>query len=283
VVHPSQFTQAPYFLRYAGTPTVYYCHEVLRAAYEPGISSPIIRMGIRATLGGIDRRNVRAATTVASNSKFTSRRILEVYGRKSTPAAPGVDAQAFQPAGEKGRAYLLSVGAIHPLKGMDLLVEAVANLPQAVRPLLIIVGDRKRDRERERLQALARQRGVALEIRTQIEESELRGLYAGASAVLCAAHLEPLGLVPLEAMASGTPVVAVEEGGFRETVIHGKTGFLVSRNPKAFSEKVLWLLEHPGKAHEMGTAGRSVVVSDWSWERSVDRLLDVIGTVAGTR
>lgn len=281
VVHPSQFTQAPFFLRYSTTPSIYYCQEVLRAAHEPLITSPLMRLGIRATLGRMDKRNVGSANAIVSNSEYTTRRIREVYGRESTPVPPGVDALAFQPVEVDKVDYLLSVGAIHPLKGLELVVEALGRLPQGLRFPLVIVSDRHREKEKQRLLGLAEKLEVKLEIRSRIPEEELRVLYARARVVLCASHLEPLGLVPLEAMACGTPVVAVDEGGFQETILNGKTGFLVPREVGAFAKKLQWLLEHPAEAEEMGSEGRGEVISNWSWEVSMDRLIQVIRKVMG--
>ena len=66
-----------------------------------------------------------------------------------------------------------------------------------------------------------------VEMRGAVSEKELIDLYAGCKGLICTAMDEDFGLTPLEAMASGKPVVAVNEGGFRETIVHGKTGLLV--------------------------------------------------------
>lgn len=283
LVHPSQFTQAPHVLRYSTTPTLYYCHEVLRAAYEPLIASPPVRLAIRLSLGRIDRRNARAATAIAANSAFTSRRVRDVYGRDSTVAAPAVDIDSFVPAPLSPHSYLLAVGALHPLKGLDFVVDAVSRIPSGLRPPLVLVSDRFRQAERQRIMDRARSSAVALEIRQRVGEPELRELYAGARAVLCAPHREPLGLVPLEAMASGTPVVAVAEGGIPETVLDGETGFLVPRDPDSFADRVRWLLEHPEEGKRMGRSGRRHVSGSWDWSQAVDRLEELIFETVAAR
>lgn len=276
LVHPSQFTQAPHILRWAATPTLYYCHEVLRAAYEPLISPPAVRTVIRHTLGRVDRKNARAADVIAVNSAYTAERVREVYGRSSTVVAPAVDSDLFRPTSEDRGDYVLAVGALHPLKGMDLVVEAVGRLPSERRPRLVMVGDRSRDRERRRIEEQARTLNVVLELRERLSDSELAGLYARARAVLFAPHREPLGLVPLEAMASGTPVVAVAEGGIPETLIGGETGYLVPRDTDQFAGRIQALLEDPRAAEAMGRRGREHVEAKWTWERSVDKLEELL-------
>jgi glycosyltransferase involved in cell wall biosynthesis len=86
--------------------------------------------------------------------------------------------------------------------------------------------------------------------------------------------LEPFGLVPLEAMSCGTPVVGVREGGVQESIIHERTGLLVERDPKKFSNAVQHLLSNPDLIAEYGRNGREHVLKNWTWDRSVDRLED---------
>lgn len=278
LVHPSQFTQAPHVLRHCLVPTVYYCHEVLRAAHEPSISPRPVRLAIRATLGRVDRRNARSASSILVNSAYTSERVRTLYGRNSTVVPPGVETDTFRPREHPRGDYLLSVGALHPLKGMDFLVEAMRRLPGDERLPLVIVSDRARERERERIRTRAAEAGIELDLRERVDEDELASLYRRARCVLYAPHREPLGLVPLEAMACGTPVVAVAEGGIPETVRDSETGFLTPREPDLFAERVLRLLRNPGEAEEMGRKGRRHVMECWTWRLSVDRLEAAIRT-----
>lgn len=276
LAHPSQFTQAPHVLSWSSTPTVYYCHEVLRAAYETGLTSPAVRTAIRLTLGKLDRRNVRGATAIAVNSGYTGRRVHQVYGRTSTVVPPGVDSRCFRPSEAPQGDYLLAVGALHPLKGMGFIVEALARLDPRYRPPLVIVSDRGRKAERSALREQAEGLGVRVEHRERVGEEELASLYAGARALLFAARHEPLGLAPLEAMASGVPVVAVAEGGVPETVVDGSTGYLVPRDPGSFAAALSRLLDDPEKARDMGRNGRAHVEAHWSWDLSVDRLIRLL-------
>lgn len=91
---------------------------------------------------------------------------------------------------------------------------------------------------------------------------------------------EPLGLVALEAMACGRPVLAVAEGGERETVRDGETGFLVRRSVEEFADRLRWIVAHPDQVQR--TAGQAMewVRREWSWERSVAQLSELCEEVA---
>jgi glycosyltransferase involved in cell wall biosynthesis len=270
LVHGSQWTQAPWLLRYVRTPTLYMCQEPLRAAYEPGIVGPLLRGLLRHTLGRIDRANCRAATTVAANSRYSAGRLEAIYGRAAHVIYPAVDATRFRPMRSGTGDVLLTVGALHPLKGHDFLIRAIGEVPTENRLPLVIIGDRARDREAARLQALAIRSGVALQLHYRVSDEELVAWYARARLVLYAAHREPFGLVPLEAMACGRPILAVAEGGTLETIVDGKTGFHAPRDEPAFAWRILELLADPDRCEAVARAGLGAARERWNWERSVD-------------
>jgi glycosyltransferase involved in cell wall biosynthesis len=87
---------------------------------------------------------------------------------------------------------------------------------------------------------------------------------------------EPFGLVALEGMAAGVPVVAVDEGGFRETIRDGLTGLRVARDPAAFGEALRTVLDDPALAARLRGAALAEVREHWGWERTAagyDQLL----------
>jgi glycosyltransferase involved in cell wall biosynthesis len=95
------------------------------------------------------------------------------------------------------------------------------------------------------------------------------GVIHESAACVYAPHLEPFGLVPIEAMAAGLPVVAVREGGVRETVREGVTGYLVPRDEAVFAERVLALIGNEEERNRLGRAAVAYARSEWLWERSV--------------
>ncbi|HEX6589366.1 MAG TPA: glycosyltransferase family 4 protein [Longimicrobiales bacterium] len=282
LVHPSQFTQAPSLLRMLRTPSLYYCHEPLRAAHEPWFAPAWVRFGVRHTLGRVDRVNARAATVIAANSRFTARRCRALYGRPLRVAYPGVDSAHFRPLGGERSGFVLCVGALHRSKGQGFILDALATIPRQRRPKLVLVADRVRDAERQRVSARAAQLDIDVELAIRVAEDVLIEMYDRCGAVLYAPHDEPLGLVPLEAMACEAPVVAVNEGGMRETVRSG-TGILSAREPAAFGQAVAQLLEHSDRAEAMGRNARRYVIDHWNWERAIRRLEALLGRAARRR
>jgi glycosyltransferase involved in cell wall biosynthesis len=178
----------------------------------------------------------------------------------------------FQPLDLPKESVLLSVGSLTPLKNFDFLIKALGALPVNRRPALWIASNFQNPPERAFLENLAQQLEVELKLLGNISDAELVRLYNTASITVYAPIREPFGLVPLESMACGTPVVAVAEGGMQETILNGTTGYLVERSVEQFSEAVLTLLENQSMAEEMGAAGRQHVLQHWTWDNAAERL-----------
>lgn len=295
LVFPSRLTQAPTMLDGLLTPHIYYAPEVLRSAYEkPSLMVPGRGVVARLTRAGlnpiehlrrhVDRRAIRQVRTVVTHSHFTADELARVYAKRATVIPLGVDAHAFQPTSRSSREktnsrspygtdaapYVLAIGAFHPLKAHDFVLDAVAQMGGTL-PRIVVVGDRGEGAET--LAARAMRLGVSLEIYRDLRFEALVDLMRGAAVVVCPQIREPFGLVPLEAMAAGRPVVAVDEGGFRETIVSGTTGLLVPRNARAFGAAIRQVLDDPELAQRLGHAGRDSATRVWTWERHA-RLLD---------
>jgi glycosyltransferase involved in cell wall biosynthesis len=123
------------------------------------------------------------------------------------------------------------------------------------------------------LERLAAETGVQLEIQTMLSEPELVLQYNRATLFLYAPYREPFGLAPLEAMACRTPVVAVNEGGVRETVQNGKSGVLTERDERSFAVAIERLLLDEAAQKELGSRGHDAVHALWTVEQAGQRLL----------
>jgi glycosyltransferase involved in cell wall biosynthesis len=119
---------------------------------------------------------------------------------------------------------------------------------------------------------LAQAQEVDLRIEVGVDQKTLIQRYQEAALVAYSPFNEPFGLVPLEAMACGKPVVGVNEGGIRETVVDQCTGLLVERDAARFGDAIKTLLENPGLAEQYGNNGRKHAVENWSWAKSVQIL-----------
>jgi glycosyltransferase involved in cell wall biosynthesis len=216
----------------------------------------------------LDRTAVASATVVATNSAFSAESIVRAYGRDARLCHLGVPVDDRPLPGRAARRSLLSVGALDPTKGHDLVVEALGIMPARDRPSLTIVHERVDSNFRSVLERRARELRVDLTIRANISDAELAALYTQTSATVAAARLEPFGLTPLESMAVGTPVLAVREGGFRETVIDGVNGLLVDRDAESLAAGIFGVLEL-SELVDPETIRKSIL-PHWSWERCMD-------------
>jgi D-inositol-3-phosphate glycosyltransferase len=202
---------------------------------------------------------------------------LGIPRRKVSIVPCGVDVKQFVGAEDGFRPdrsgryehRLLSVGRLVPRKGFDTVIEALQELPGA--ELLIAGGAEGADEpERDRLLRLARRLRLDERVRLvgQVPHLEMPALLQSADVVICAPWYEPFGIVPLEAMACGVPVVASAVGGLQDTVADSVTGLLVPpRNPSALATAVKSLLEDPQRRAAYGRAGRERVERRYTWSR----------------
>ena len=204
----------------------------------------------------------------------------------------GVNVRNFGPRGladprPAGRHRLVVVSRLVERKGVGNVVTALAEIPGAE---LVIAGGPARERlgtdpEVSRLARLARSLGVAdrVEFRGRLERAEVPPLLRSADVVVCVPWYEPFGIVPLEAMACGVPVVASAVGGLVDTVLHGVTGLHVPpRRPDRVAEAVRALLADPAQRAALGAAGVRRARERYSWQRVADATLEAYGEVVGS-
>jgi glycosyltransferase involved in cell wall biosynthesis len=284
-----RYTYSPYFLKYIKKPTIYYCQQpwnqeaALRdMARKKLFQSPqSLRKKIMSIMSNclgrrvrkIDKKNASFAEHILTNSYFSRESILRSYGLNSFVSYLGVDTEVFKPLSIPKEDFVLSVGRITPRKGFDFIVRSLGTIHSKIRPRLIVVSDEVEIHFKNSLEQFAQKNGVDLRIERSIADDELVSLYNKARLVLYAPYLEPFGLVPLEAMACGTPVVAVKEGGVRESVIHNKTGVLTQRDEGMFAEAVTELLSNDEKMRDMSQKAIEWIGEYWTVEKAGKRLM----------
>nr|WP_243687910.1 glycosyltransferase family 4 protein [Methanobacterium formicicum] len=182
----------------------------------------------------IDKRLAESAKYTLANSYFSHESILKTYGINSYVCYLGINTELFKPVDVLEKDMVLSVGSYISMKGHDFIIRSLAFLDPEIRPKFVLVANNGDDEWKQHLEELAESLDVEMEILTLIDDDRLVELYNQARLVLYSSYLEPFGLVPLESMACGTPVVAVKEGGVRETVIHNETGLLTERDEELF-------------------------------------------------
>jgi glycosyltransferase involved in cell wall biosynthesis len=223
-----------------------------------------------------------SAGKVITLSSWMARRVREIYGISASVVRPGVDTELWRPTGKGGREpMVLSVGALWPFKGHETALESLSLLPEEKRPGLTIIADREYPGYSKRLLAMAERLGVCLEILMGVSDEFLVRLYNRASAVLCCQMSEPYGLVPLESMACGTPVVAVDEGGFPDNVRNGENGILVHRDPGTIAAALEGLFADEDLRRRLSDNGRLFVTEERTTEAAADSLRNILLDMLG--
>jgi phosphatidylinositol alpha-1,6-mannosyltransferase len=251
---------------------------------------PVARSVLRRIGDGTD--------VVTFVSRYTRSRFAPAFGPKARLEylPPGVDTDRFRPDraardelrdryGLGERPTVVCLSRLVPRKGQDMLIKALPTIRQRVEgtALVVVGGGPYLDSLRE----LARDRGVADHVRFTggIPSAELPAHHALADvfAMPCRTRgagmdVEGLGIVFLEASATGVPVIAGQSGGAPEAVQHNKTGLVIDgTSVDEVAEAVAELLSDRDRAAKMGAAGREWVTSQWRWDTLAARLSDLLG------
>ncbi|NPA24880.1 MAG: glycosyltransferase family 4 protein [Deltaproteobacteria bacterium] len=182
-----------------------------QAGLETGLKSWLVRWCLHK-LRIWDHRTAPGVDHYIANSDFIARRIKKVYGREAVTIHPPVDTDFFTPAADREEVgdFYLTVSRLVPYKRIDIIVQAFADTPHR---RLVVIGDGP---ERNRLLQLARN-SSNIEIKGHLDRKAVRDHMRRARAFIFAAE-EDFGIVPLEAQACGTPVIAYGKGGVLETI-----------------------------------------------------------------
>lgn len=287
LVHPCQFTISPALIQFLNTPVVYYSHDLNRYLYDPKIERPYHkRQSMRAHLDRIDplpniyywlmdredRLSRLNCDVYLTNSYFIRESSYRIYGRAPSVCYHGVDTNIFKPLTLDRKYQVISVGSVTPPKGYDFIIRSLSTILENHRPSFIIVANSVNADEKLYLEQLAGRLGVDMSIHSLITDDSLIRMYNESALTVYAPIMESFGLVPLESMACGTPVVGIAEGGVRETVQHGINGLLVERDPVSFGEAILYLLKNDQYARQLGKQGRNCVEENWNWENAINSL-----------
>ncbi|MEU6271364.1 glycosyltransferase family 4 protein [Streptomyces populi] len=244
------------------------------------------------------RRIGESTDTITYLGEYTRSRIASALtpeaAARMVQLPPGVDERTFRPGsgGDEVRARLgltdrpvvVCVSRLVPRKGQDTLVLAMPRIlakePDAV---LLIVGGGPYEKD---LRTLAAETGVAGSVRFTgaVPWSELPAHYGAGDvfAMPCRTRrggldVEGLGIVYLEASATGLPVVAGDSGGAPDAVLDGETGWVVrGGSPEEAADRIVTLLGDPELRRRMGERGRAWVEEKWRWDLLAERLRDLL-------
>jgi phosphatidylinositol alpha-1,6-mannosyltransferase len=243
------------------------------------------------------RQSLRAigntTDTITYVSKYTRRRFSAAFGPRAALEylPPGVDAETFRPDpaarselraryGLGERPTILCLSRLVPRKGQDMLIIAMRLIKERIDGAVLVIagGGPYEDRLRALAQALDLGDDVVFTGRVPAAELAAHHTIADVFAMPCRTRgagldVEGLGIVYLEASASGVPVVAGNSGGAPETVLEDRTGHVVDgRSPQEITEAIVSVLSDRDAAAAMGAAGRDWVRQEWQWAARGDRL-----------
>lgn len=260
LVHTDTLTQAPFILRFLKTRNVYFCLEPLRIAYEYslrisdrlGILNKLYESINRFIRKKIDQHNARSANFTLAISLFGREYMISAFDLYPKISYLGVDQVVFKPLKVKKKKQILFVAEKEYIYGYDLAQAAIKLIPESIRPNLKIVFGTKKDR--------------------RVSDEELIKAYRESLVTLSLSRFDTFGLVPLESMSCGTPVIALNVAGYRETVPDSKAGFLVEFSPEEIAERIMRFINNSSLSVDMGKEGRKWTESNWSWKKMIRNL-----------
>lgn len=226
--------------------------------------------------------NAAAFSRLLVNSYFSRESVLRAYGLDSNVCYLGIDIDRFVDRNSARTHTLVGLGSITPEKNIRFCIEAIGTLPSP-RPKLVWVGNVARENYLNEMRQLAGALGVVFEAKVGVSDSELLDILNDCVAMLYAPRLEPFGLAPLEANACGVPVIAVAEGGVRETIIDQVNGLLVDGTPVSMGAAIGRLSADPSFARQLGINARLAVKKNWDMSAAINRIEQQLARYSGTR
>jgi glycosyltransferase involved in cell wall biosynthesis len=239
-----------------------------------------------------EERMMTRSKRLIAVSDFTRRELTQYYGiseSKIRVIHNGVDIKKFQPAADKRKVKaelgfnpddiaIVSVGRLYARKGLFTLIESIPAVIRRFPNAKFIVSGKGQSDEMRKLVAHAERLGVKdkLVFTGYFPDAKLPKLYQAADVFAFSTFYEHHPFAVLEALSTGLPVVTTCVGGIPETIQSGKNGFLCKPfDAEAFSSQILFLLEHPSEALEMGYQARKTIEERFDWRIVVKKVLKV--------
>ena len=259
LVHPDKLTQAPFLLRFLKTPSIYFCEELLRIGYERklafnldvGLFKKLYEKLTRYIRKLTDKANARNASQIIVASKYIQEKVKSAYLREALVCPLGVDTKVFKKYPGKKINQLVFVGEANKINGYFFAKEVADKLKL---PLKVISG-------------------------WKLTDNQLAKEYSHSLATLCSSFNEPFGLVPLEVQACEGVVIAVNSAGYKETIVAGKTGYLLDRKVNDFVSQIKTVKRQKLLASQIGKSARQHMLENYTWEKHGKLLEKILAKV----
>jgi glycosyltransferase involved in cell wall biosynthesis len=228
-----------------------------------------------------ESRLARTADIVVATSaaEATELKRMSIPSQRIVVVPCGVDTEEFSPNGPSetrnpGLKRIVMVGRLVRRKGVDEVVHALTELPNV--ELVVVGGGSTFDPDVDRLRSLARRLRVEerVEFRGPMEHCDIPRVLRSADLVVCFPWYEPFGIVAIEAMACGRPLLVSSVGGLRETVLSGRNGVVVRpREVRSLATVANQLLQNSPRCLQISREGRQLAVRKYDWRHVVDKIM----------
>lgn len=276
------------WIRNKNAPVVWYCHTPNREAFDlyqwrmgrRRLYQKALYWSMIQPYRLIESKIVPKIEFVFANSLNTQARLKEYLSKDSTVLNPCVDYKDFY--SESYEKYFFYPSRITPEKRFEYAIEAFKEFKKSHKGWkLVIAGALLKERSEHvaYYEKIKNMLGGDGEIILDVSHRRLLELFSSCYAVLYTPVNEDFGIVPLEAMASYKPCLAVNEGGPREAIVNGKTGFLVNSIGE-MAEKMTVLVSNRNLVEKMGKTGRKRVEENFGWKQFLEKFEKICENVA---
>jgi len=280
-VFPSNWLVLPYKKTHPQIKTIWYCHEpsafIHIKKWRQSINNPLkqtIANIFSPVFSVIDINITKYADILLANSKFGSSLVSKVYNRIPKIIYPGTDTTKYHPIQyNQKHNTIITISRLTKFKNIDVLIKASSQIKNK-QTNLIIIGDGE---EKENLQKLINRLHInnKTKILSGLNDSQLINYCAHAKIFILCSKNEPFGIVPVEAMACGTPVIVDNTGGPKETVIDNVTGKIIDMNSKNLYLTLNLMLADNDLLKKWSINARKQSLK-FDWSRSVSNLTEYL-------
>lgn len=287
------FSYMPYIGKFTKIPAIVYLGEPFRAHHEAMPENPWQAPYDKLRIKKIKRlykdyfinyakrlrvkKEIEAAKSykkILVNSLFSRENVIRAYGIDATVCYLGVDTTLFKNDVKDKEPYVVGLGSFASIKGVHHAIESIALISKEKRPTLKWICNGIDTIYYNEMQNLCLQKDVKLEVFQNIPDIKLIETVAKAAVMIYTSKLEPFGLAPLEANACGTYVVAIAEGGVRESITHGVNGALINGYQlDKFQEAIFMFIDDLELARIKGIGAQTFVQKNWNLESMAKNIL----------
>ena len=278
-VFPANWLTLPYKKINKNQKMYWYCQEpsafVHSETWKNSIKNPLkkgIAYGLGSLLKKIDLNIAKFSEKTLVNSDYTAKEVLKVYKQKSIVINPGIDTNKYKRRESNHKInQILAVGRLTKFKNFDLLIRSFKDTKLKNYKLLIIGNGEENNNLQQLIKNLKLSKTV--EIKNNVSDTELIKNYQKSRMFVLCSFEEPFGMVSVESMACGTPVIVSNRGGIKETVINNKTGLVINMNQKNLTKSIRKLANNPSFTSVLSKNASVCASKPYSWKNSVNKLL----------